>query len=573
MRKGSDTRANKHLLLWASVGTLLLLGWAAFDENYRQEWRLLQARYRDRLPAERRAEFSVQLRQVVVPSLDAADRCVTCHVGMAPGETAIPGDKVFGPHPNVVHDTAAFGCTICHGGQGRATLKADAHGTVAHWPEPMIPRKYAYAGCGSCHTHLAVPDVASLERGRARFERYDCLACHRMEGRGGTLRPGAGGGMEGPDLSAAGARGYDRSWYAGHLARSEQERAAASAPGPWASSFGEVAAEDLPAIDVYLSSRVGSPGLVEAKATFHSMGCRGCHSIGGVGGDDGPDLTSEGRRDPGRLSFAGVRSGGGLSDWLKDHFKAPARVVSGSAMPEISPTDAQIEQLTYYMLSLRRADQAAAYWPKDRILAERFNEREFATDGQALYGTYCAACHGPRGEGMRFPGATAFPAIANPDFLSIASDDFLRATVRQGRPGRRMPAWGEKEGGLRPREVDAVVAHVRRLGGGVAARPDTRPSRWARGDAAAGARLYADACASCHGPAGEGGEGPALHNRVLLKAATDTYLFETVRAGRTGTSMPAFSSPSPARRTLEDADIEAIVTHIRSWEVEKEVQP
>jgi mono/diheme cytochrome c family protein len=60
---------------------------------------------------------------------------------------------------------------------------------------------------------------------------------------------------------------------------------------------------------------------------------------------------------------------------------------------------------------------------------------------------------------------------------------------------------------------------------------------------------------------------------VLLKAATDTYLFETVRAGRTGTSMPAFSSPSPARRTLEDADIEAIVTHIRSWEVEKEVQP
>jgi mono/diheme cytochrome c family protein len=238
-------------------------------------------------------------------------------------------------------------------------------------------------------------------------------------------------------------------------------------------------------------------------------------------------------------------------------------------MPEIGPTDAQIDQLTFYMLSLRRSDQAAAYWPKDRILAERFNEREFATEGASLYGTYCAACHGPRGEGMRFPGTTAFPAIASPGFLSLASDDFIKATVQKGRPGRRMPAWGEKEGGLRPREVDAVVAHVRRLGGGVQPRPDPRPPRWARGDAAAGARLYADACASCHGARGEGGEGPALDNRVLLAAATDTYLFETIREGREGTSMAAFSSPSPARRTLEDAEVEAIVTHIRSWEAER----
>jgi mono/diheme cytochrome c family protein len=573
-------RATKHLLLWSSLGSLLLLGWAAFAENFRQEWRLLQAAYRDRLPADRRAEFNTQLRQIVVPALNSADRCVTCHLGMSPGDTAIPGDKVFGPHPNVGHDPAQFGCTVCHGGQGRATTKADAHGDVRHWPEPMIPRRLAYAGCGACHTHLAVSDAAGLERGRALFERHDCLACHRMEGRGGTIRPGGAGGMEGPDLTASGARGYDRGWHAGHVARLEKERAGGAATGaaakrPWQASFAPIAAADLQAIGVYLDSRAGAPGLVEAKALFHSIGCRGCHSIGGVGGDDGPDLTREGQRDPGQLAAARAadgthRTGGAaLTGWLADHFRAPARVVAGSAMPEIGLTDDQIDRLTFYMLSLRRSDYPEALWPKDRIRAERFGEREFATDGPTLYGTYCAACHGRQGEGMRFPGATAFPAIANPDFLAIASDDFLRQTIQRGRPGRRMPAWGEKEGGLRADEIDAVVAQVRRIGGGVQARPDPRPARWAAGDVAAGARLYADACASCHGADGQGGEGPALHNRVLLEAATDTYLFETIKRGRRGTSMAAFSDASPARRTLEDDEIEAIVTHIRSWEVKR----
>lgn len=561
-------RANKHLMLWASVGTLALLAWAAYAENYRQDWRRLQAAYRDRLPAERRAEFAVQLRQIVIPSLDTADRCVTCHVGMAPGEAALPGDKVFGPHPNVSHDATEFGCTICHGGQGRATTKADAHGNVHHWPEPMLPRRYAWAGCGSCHTHLAVPEAASLAQGQGLFERHDCLACHRMEGRGGTLRPLAGGGMEGPDLTAAGARGYDAGWFAGHMAHLEKENAAATA-GPWSASFGPIPATDLLAIDLYLSSRAGAPGLVEAKALFHSLGCRGCHSIAGVGGDDGPDLTIEGRRDPARLGLTGSRAEGGLPLWLADHFRAPARVVSNSAMPEIGLSDSQIDGLVLYMLSLRRNDQAAAFWPKDRIRAERFNEREFATNGAALYGTYCAACHGPRGQGMRFPGATAFPAIADPDFLALASDDFIRATVQRGRPGRRMPAWGELEGGLRPDEIDAVVAHVRWLGGGVTARPDPRAPRWAKGDVAAGAKLFSDSCAACHGDNGQGGEGPALRNRVLLESASDTYLFTTIRQGRGATSMPAFSSSSPARRTLEETEIEAIVSYIRSWEVSK----
>ena len=554
-------RANKLLLLIASLGTLALLVTAAYRETVAREWRRIQRTYRAALPAAQARDFEVQLRQLYVPALHATDRCISCHLGMAPGETAIPGKPLFAGHPDVAHEPADYGCTVCHDGQGRATERADAHGEVPHWPHPMLPPRFAEAGCGGCHTHLAVPNLALLRRGRALVERYDCLACHQLDGRGGTLRPGGGPAPTTPGLSRVGATGYDEGWYEKHL----RQRAAA-ADGPWRASFGPIPATDRVVIEELLSTSVGAPRLVEAKAVFHTLGCRGCHKVAGVGGDDGPDLTRVGDRDPGQLDFSHVRGKHTLASWIAEHFRAPATVVPGSNMPQLGLSEEQIAELTLYMLSLRRTDQPEAYWPKDRVRAERFEEREFATDGATLYGTFCAACHGPGGEGMRYPGMPAFPAIGNPDFLAVASDRFITETVTHGRPGRRMPAWGETEGGLRPAEIQAVVAHVRSFAGGAPAPVDAGPGRWVKGDAAAGARLFAEACASCHGPDGEGSEGPALHNRRLLAAATDTYLVETVRRGRRDTSMPAFAAASPTHSVLADDDIQAIVAFLRAWE-------
>ena len=139
------------------------------------------------------------------------------HGGMAAGETGVEGDAVLGPHPRIPHDPKKLGCVICHGGQGRATVKADAHGTAPHWPSPMIPRKYAHAGCGSCHTHLTVPAAATMSEGARPLERHDCLACHNLDGRGGTTRPGRTDKANGPDLSGVGASGRLDGWYARHL--------------------------------------------------------------------------------------------------------------------------------------------------------------------------------------------------------------------------------------------------------------------------------------------------------------------------------------------------------------------
>ncbi len=88
---------NKHLLLWSSLGVLALLIVAAVQENFLKQWREMQAAARtDTGP------IDVHLRQVVVPKLRTVDRCVSCHVGMAPGEQGVTGARVVLAHPNVV---------------------------------------------------------------------------------------------------------------------------------------------------------------------------------------------------------------------------------------------------------------------------------------------------------------------------------------------------------------------------------------------------------------------------------------------------------------------------------------
>jgi mono/diheme cytochrome c family protein len=549
---------NKLLLLISSLVSLGLLVAAAVRENVYEEWRVLQA-----AAAGPSGPIEVRLRQIVVPATGVADRCVTCHVGMAAGEPVVAGDRVLKPHPNVVHDPGAFGCTVCHGGQSRATTSADAHGHVAFWPEPMIPRAYADAGCGSCHTQINVPDAPALRAGFAAFERNDCLSCHRLDGRGGTIRP-SGHGMEGPDLSRVGATGYRADWHPRHVVDASRSGTLA-----W-STFRSVSAEDQSAIRVLLESRHGAPGLVEAKATFQTLGCRGCHKIGGVGGSDGPDLSLVGRKDPGRLDFTHVVTSSenrhDLGAWFAEHFRAPATVVAGSRMPAMGLSEPDIDRLVHYMFSLRGGAAAGVFWPKDRMRAERLGERDFATDGPTLYGTFCAACHGPAGQGMRYPGMAPFPAIASASFLAIASDEFLTQTIRRGRPGRRMAGW-EGDGGLRPEEISEIVRYVRFLGG-TPFRGDSRPERWVGGDAAEGARFFAQNCALCHGPKGEGtDEGMALNNAVLLETATDTYLTETIGRGRAGTTMQPFLDPGTTHRALDLREIESIVAFLRTWAV------
>lgn len=546
---------NKYLLMISSLGVFLLLVVAAFSENFLKDWHKIQA-----TATTADGPLDVKLRQIVNPNLKVTDRCVTCHTGMAAGEQITSPLKVGAAHKPVVHSPQEMGCTTCHGGQGQATEKDDAHGNVHFWTEPMLPAKYAYASCGTCHTPLNVPNKPTLDHARKAFERLDCYACHRLDGRGGTVRPGGDvTGMEGPDLSHVGMKGYNAEWYTAHVSKMQQ-----AADGAWKNSFREINEPDRAALKIFLDTAMGAPKLIEAKAQFNTVGCAGCHTVGSFGGDAGLNLSISGLKDPNQLNFSRVPGEHSVAHWIGQHFRSPASTVAGSQMPVLGLDEDQIDLLTLYTLSLRRRTLPDIFLPKDRVKAMRFGSREFASDGPTIYSAVCSACHAANGMGTRYPGIAPNPSIANQDFLALASDDFLFATIKSGRPGRPMLAWGERENGLKDDEIRSVIAYIRSLGGGVQAVPDTRPQIWAASDVRMGERLFSANCAGCHGKAGVGGEGPALSNSAFLTAATDTYLVGMITNGRRGTVMQGFANGSPTRPVLTQAEIEAIVVYLRS---------
>lgn len=72
-----------------------------------------------------------------------------------------------------------------------------------------------------------------------------------------------------------------------------------------------------------------------------------------------------------------------------------------------------------------------------------------------------------------------------------------------------------------------------------------------------GAKLYARNCVACHGENGGGGLGVPLSLPSFQATVSNDYLHKTIRLGRPGRVMPTSALP--------DADIDAIVRHIRSW--------
>lgn len=545
---------NKYLLMVSSIGVFILLAIAAVSENFMKDWHGIQNSSKTT-----EGPIDARLRQIVNPNLKVTDRCVTCHVGMASGEQITTDMKVGAAHKPVVHSPTEIGCTVCHGGQGQATEKDDAHGNVDFWTEPMLPAKYAYASCGTCHTPLNVPNLPTLENARKTFERLDCYACHRLDGRGGTLRPGGNlTGMEGPDLSQIGLKGYNSDWYAAHLQKSQQ-----AADGAWKSSFNEISEVDRSALKIFLDTQMGAPKLIEAKAQFNTVGCAGCHTVGSFGGDAGVNLSLSGFKDPNQLNYSKVHGGHTLSNWVVQHFRSPASTVAGSQMPTLGLSENQIDLLTLYTLSLRRKTLPDTYLPKDRVRAMRFGAREFASNGETIYTAVCSSCHGADGQGMRYPGLVPNPSITNQEFLELASDEFLLQTIRNGRPGRPMLPWGDRANGFSDDEIRSVIAYIRQLGGNIQPLPDPKPQIWATGTTAIGATLFASNCSGCHGKNAVGGDGPALSNKVFLASVTDTFMVETITRGRAGTVMQGFGNPSPIRKVLTQAEIESIVVYIR----------
>ena len=528
------------LLRILAVLSLLLLAALAIApaRAHFTEWRAAQRQYNQLARAQHGTPVAIGIKQIWTPELEVTDRCGSCHLAQADAAAPLTGRPLFAAHPPIPHSPRQFGCTVCHGGQGRATSKKAAHGQVQHWEEPLLARGYEQAGCGTCHSGLKVGPAKLVDKGRALVAETKCATCHA-----------AGNGA--PNLSAVGLHGFRPDWHAKHV-----ELSGAAQAGVWTKGFVPLADEEAAAVTEYLRTQIGAPHLMAAKAFAYRRGCRGCHRIDGVGGDDGPDLSNEGARRVAELDFSSVPGARTLPGWLKAHFLDPPHVVPGSQMPKLGFTTDEADQLTLFMLSLRTRPVPENLAPRDRVRALRLGERDFATDGESLFGVFCAACHGPRGEGRRFPTlASTFPAIGEPEFLAIVSDDFLRKTLMNGRPGRRMPAWGTKDGGLRPEEIDALIGYLRSLQPVVptADAVNAAPIDRQKGDA-----LFAQKCSPCHGEGGQGSAvAPPLAARDNPVTHDDSRIYGTLSVGVAGSAMGSF-------RNLDAASLHSLIATVKA---------
>jgi cytochrome c oxidase cbb3-type subunit 3 len=213
-----------------------------------------------------------------------------------------------------------------------------------------------------------------------------------------------------------------------------------------------------------------------------------------------------------------------------------------------------IDQRNLVEEALTEAQAARAAWteriaaqPPEAILADPALMAHVRQTAPALFGDNCAPCHGTDAAGG--PG---FPNLVDGDWIWGGDYDTLMETVRVGinadHPETRvsqMLAFG-RDGMLSRPEIREVAAYVRSLSGGSAPEP------------AAGAQLFADNCASCHGEDGRGMAelgAPNLTDGAWIYGGDEASMFDTIHDGRQGW-MPAWEN------RLSEVDRKLLVVYL-----------
>jgi len=201
-----------------------------------------------------------------------------------------------------------------------------------------------------------------------------------------------------------------------------------------------------------------------------------------------------------------------------------------------------------FMLALSASQAGQAQDASEEVLAA----------GQALFVENCEMCH--QADAIGDPGVA--PSLTNPELLSIASDAFFEGTIRDGREDTGMPPFAH----LGRRGIRAIVAYLRAHATAPdrSAEVDAQPD--AHGDPRLGKQWYDNICSTCHGVGGDGyfagGTGTAIGLSGFLDKASDGFIRETVRHGRSNTRMLGFSG-ADGLANLSDQEIDDIIVYLR----------
>jgi mono/diheme cytochrome c family protein len=357
----------------------------------------------------------------------------------------------------------------------------------------------------------------------------------------------------------------------------------------------------------------------DETAALYAQNCAGCHGPAENIPPSGNlhDVIAEGNHE-GMPAWS--------ADLTNDQIDALAGfILSPSGNTVFNESCSECHEVTELVASdpaeLKKAlDQGPDYAPHANVSVPDWNE-EFeqgvrvallnfliAPDGQRLFETNCADCHGQStsldgneadlqqviaegGLHLEMPpwqerltdseidrlalyvyNPSAAPS-AIPLFEEYCSEchgervpeaDLWREArdiIATGGAHETMPVWGEV---LTDEQLDALVQYTLNAAGGTSLE--------------LGQRLYTENCVSCHGAFGEGGVNPARDGDIIAPISTAEYLQtrddatlrSIISAGQPNFGMSPFGTAFGG--PLDDDEIDAIVQFMRSWEANPPVE-
>jgi len=492
-----------------SLILLLALAIAPAKEHFSQ-WHSYQRKYlgliRDRGDAiSLRRRFEPGIHQIWLPELGVVDRCTTCHLGLKEASLSDVTQQPFRKHPVVPHSLDAFGCVICHGGQGQATTVVEAHHSERAGEEPILPTRYIESGCGQCHQN-SLPGTPQLNLGRTMLSRYGCVHCHAVTRPDGSKVAAT----DHPPSLVHIADKTTREWLFSWLKDPQAYAASTTMPN---FKLSAADASDISAYLVNSSSPKAGDTAADAKpaanadpaagpSLYGESFCASCHSVQNaagnlVGGDLGPELTRIGNK--------------AKPEWLAAWLQNPRVYDSTTPMPHYRFTPQQIATLVAFLQTKSDSDYPSG------VHLDAATPQQIAHGRKLIVELGCAACHEINGVQKPENFAPDLSAIGSKPLAQIvflpgmehSLPTYIAAKIRQPRAfgsSVKMPQFT-----LSAAQTDALTTALLALTARGRSMPDNLrvaavPETNYQPAGPAGKLITELACFSCHRFNGRGGE-------------------------------------------------------------------
>lgn len=180
--------------------------------------------------------------------------------------------------------------------------------------------------------------------------------------------------------------------------------------------------------------------------------------------------------------------------------------------------------------------------------------------GEKLYNGNCAACHGLDGIGGIGPN------LSNPELQSLADASFFVKVMKEGRVGTAMPSWNN----LSNEDAAGIIKYIKSWQKGTISSVrmgSTRPVKV--DDNGEGKEIFETVCARCHGSRDRQGarSAPAILSKGFLSQASDSFIREIIKYGRSQTQMRPNLKGMGGVVELSEAQIDSVAAYIRSFEI------